>query len=154
MVTLINYITNYATSILLIIFWYYLLATVANLWKQTLLERYVPVPLEQIFFYQMRTLLTDLCLLLLSLEISISMAYSRNLGQRSILAKKALFWKKAPRNFTSPYSIPFLSVLHQSKVLHNFQKRGQHSIVKTQKRSNPYEKINQCLTDINQIFKI
>ena len=27
-----------------------------------------------------------------------------------------------------PYLIPFLSVLHQSKVLHNFHKRGQFLI--------------------------
>ena len=51
-------------------------------------------------------------------------AYSRNLGQRSILARKD------PKNFTpAPYSIPFLSVLHQNKALHNFRKRGQLSIV-------------------------
>ena len=39
LITLINYIINYVTSILLIIFWYYLFAPVANLWKQTHLER-------------------------------------------------------------------------------------------------------------------
>ena len=55
-------------------------------------------------------------------------------GQRLILAGKGIFFtkkdtfliKKAPQ----PYSIPFLSVLHQNKDLYNFQKRGQHSIVK------------------------
>ena len=36
------------------------------------------------------------------------------------------FWKKCTKNFTSPYSIPFLSVLHQNKALHNFHKRGTH----------------------------
>ena len=54
-------------------------------------------------------------------------AYSRNLGQHSILARKGT------KNFTlppiPPYSIPFLSVLHQNKALHNFPKRGQRSIV-------------------------
>ena len=50
LVTLINYINSYVPSILLIIFWYYLWAPVANLWKKTHLERYVPVPLEQSLF--------------------------------------------------------------------------------------------------------
>ena len=67
-------------------------------------------------------------------------AFSRNSGQHSILArkstyydkmaffmKKSLFWKKAPLPL---YSIPFLNVLRQYKALHNFPKRGQHSIVK------------------------
>ena len=48
--TVINYITNYVTTILLIILYYYLLALVANLSKQTHLERYVLVPLEQSLF--------------------------------------------------------------------------------------------------------
>ena len=47
LLTYSNYITKYITSILLLIFWYYFLAPVANFWKQTHLERYVPVPLEQ-----------------------------------------------------------------------------------------------------------
>ena len=56
-------------------------------------------------------------------------AYSRNLGQCSILARKSTFFeKRAPK--TLPYSIPFLSVLHRNKALHNFWERGQHSIVK------------------------
>ena len=56
---------------ILIIFWYYLLAPVANLWRNTHLERYVPVLIEQSLFYQILNLITDLCLLLLSLKISI-----------------------------------------------------------------------------------
>ena len=68
LVTLINYITNYVTSTLLIIFWYYLLAPVANLWKQTHLDRYVPVPLEQSLFYQICTLIIDLWLILAQLK--------------------------------------------------------------------------------------
>ena len=36
--------------------------------------------------------------------------------------------KKGHQNLP-PYSIPFLSVLHQSKALHNFRKGGQRSIV-------------------------
>ena len=43
---------------------------------------------------------------------------SRKLGQHPI------FVKKGSKNFTTPYSIPFPSVLHQIKVLHNFSKRG------------------------------
>ena len=68
LVTLINYITNYVTSTLLIKFWYYLLAPVANLWKQTHLDRYVPVPLEQSLFYQICTLIIDLWLILAQLK--------------------------------------------------------------------------------------
>ena len=41
-----------------------------------------------------------------------------------MLAKMTFFRKKDPKNFTIPYSIPFLSVLHQNKVLHNFRMRG------------------------------
>ena len=38
--------------------------------------------------------------------------------------------KKGTKNLPPPcYSIPFLSVLHQNKSLHNFCKRGQRSIV-------------------------
>ena len=58
--------------------------------------------------------------------------YSRNLGQRWILARKDTFYekrhffmKKRHQNFyPSPYSIPFLSAF-----LYNFHKRWQHSIV-------------------------
>ena len=39
--------TNYATSILLKIFWCCLLAPVTKVWKQTHLERCGPVPHEQ-----------------------------------------------------------------------------------------------------------
>ena len=74
LVTLIDYITNYVTSIILIIFWYYLLDPVANLWKQSHLERYLPVPLEESLFYQIHTLITDLCVLLVNLKISITMS--------------------------------------------------------------------------------
>ena len=38
------------------------------------------------------------------------------------------FEKKGTKNLTTPYSIPFLSVLHQNQVLHNFHKRGQRPI--------------------------
>ena len=73
LITLVNYITNHVTSILLIIFCYCLLAPITNLWKRTHLDRNVPVPLEQSLFYQMHTLIT---------------------GQRSILAQKGTFSKK------------------------------------------------------------
>ena len=63
-------------------------------------------------------------------------AYSRNLGQHSILARKGNFYekghffkKRTPKIPPTPYSISFLSVLHQNKALHNFHKRGQHLIV-------------------------
>ena len=64
-----------------------------------------------------------------------SRAYSRNLGQRSILARKGTFFikkgtffeKRSPK--ISPYSILFLSVLHQNKTLYNFLKKRQLSIV-------------------------
>ena len=72
--TYTNYITKYITSILLLIFWYYLLAPVVNFWKQTHLGRYVPAALEQSLFYQMLTLIADLCLLLLKLKMSITLS--------------------------------------------------------------------------------
>ena len=53
--------------------------------------------------------------------------YFRNLGQRSILVKKG------PKNLSTPFSIPFQGALLQNKVLHNFRKRGQHSIVERKK---------------------
>ena len=37
---------------------------------------------------------------------------------------------EATKNFTTPYSIPFASILHQSKDLHNFHKRRQHLIAR------------------------
>ena len=48
-------------------------------------------------------------------------AYSRNLGQRSILARKDTFLKKRHQKF---------SVLHRNKALYNFRKKGQRSVVK------------------------
>ena len=45
------------------------------------------------------------------------------------MAKKGTFSKKGPQKFHHPYSICFLSVLHQKKkTLHNFQKIGQRPI--------------------------
>ena len=40
-----------------------------------------------------------------------------------------LFLKNGNQNFTNLYSIPFLSVLHQNKALHNFHKKEQRSTV-------------------------
>ena len=48
-----------------------------------------------------------------------------NIGQ-----KGQFFGKKATKNFTTSYSIPFLGVLQQNKALHNFHKTGQHLIVR------------------------
>ena len=48
------------------------------------------------------------------------------------MKKEHLFYKKGPKIYLPPplpYSIPFLSVFHQNKNLHNFLKRGQRSIV-------------------------
>ena len=36
--------------------------------------------------------------------------------------------KKSTKHFTTPYSIHFVNVLHQNKALHNFHRKGQHSI--------------------------
>ena len=57
-----------------------------------------------------------------------------NWGSIQYRPKTALFLKnKNTKNFTNPYSIPFLSVLHQNETLHNlnpFTKRGQRLIVR------------------------
>ena len=51
--------------------------------------------------------------------------YSRNLGQRSILARKGNFFeKRAPKIYPSHYLIPFPSVLHRNKGLYNFCIKG------------------------------
>ena len=69
--------------------------------------------------------------------------YSRNLQQHSRLARKGTFYEKsaifyekntffeirAPKISPTPYSITFLSVLHQNKALYNSCKGGQHLIV-------------------------
>ena len=60
--------------------------------------------------------------------VFVGRAYARNLGQRSILARKSTFFFEK-RTHPRPYSIPFLSVLHQNKALHIFHIRGQRSIV-------------------------
>ena len=44
------------------------------------------------------------------------------------------FQKKGTKNLTTPYSIPFLSVLQQNEVLHNFHKREKRSAVGNIKR--------------------
>ena len=47
------------------------------------------------------------------------------------MRKGHFLMKKGTKNYPpSPYSISFLSALHQNKALYNFRKRGQHSIVK------------------------
>ena len=47
-----------------------------------------------------------------------------NIGQNG-----HFFNKRGTKNFPTPYSIPFPSVLHQKKALHNFDKRTQHLTV-------------------------
>ena len=59
---------------------------------------------------------------------------SRKLGKHLILAKKGTFLKKNATKTLPPHlKSPFLSVLHQNKALHNFHKRGQHSILRHKK---------------------
>ena len=60
----------------------------------------------------------------------------------SDIGKKAHFFekkkkkkKKGPKNSPTPNSIPFVSVSHQNKALHSFQKRGQHPIFGCIKKS-------------------
>ena len=109
LLTYINYITKYITSMLLLIFWYYLLAPFANLWKQTHPERYVPVSLAWSLFYQMHTLVADLCLLLLNLKMSITISNwgfiwkykryarkSQNYATTNQIILKALTWGEWP----------------------------------------------------------
>ena len=106
LLTYINYITKYITSMLLLIFWYYLLAPFA---KQTHPERYVPVPLAWSLFYQMHTLVADLCLLLLNLKMSITISNwgfiwkykryarkSQNYATTNQIILKALTWGEWP----------------------------------------------------------
>ena len=41
--------------------------------------------------------------------------------------KRVLFLKKkGTKKFTTTFQTRFFSILHQNKVLHNFQKRGKH----------------------------
>ena len=47
------------------------------------------------------------------------------MGASDIGQKGHFLGKKGTKYFTTPYSIIFLSVLHQNKALHNFHKRGQ-----------------------------
>ena len=57
--------------------------------------------------------------------------YNIQLGQRPILPKRALLLKKRgpkTKNFTTPHSILFLSILHKNKALHNFHKREHRPI--------------------------
>ena len=53
-----------------------------------------------------------------------------------IFGKKGTFLEKDTKSFTTPYSIPFLSVLHQNKALHKFHKTGQQPIARNIKGLN------------------
>ena len=70
--------------------------------------------------------------------------------ERALLYEKRHFFEKRPLKISpSPYSIPFLSVLHQNKALYNFHKRGQHSLnSKTQYRSRIYHVISKTTLSI------
>ena len=56
-----------------------------------------------------------------------------DIGQKGQFFRKKghFFWKMLPYPTPFPYSIPFLIVLHQIKVLHHFWKMGQCSIVQS-----------------------
>ena len=47
-------------------------------------------------------------------------------GDEDSCSSKRIVCSKCTKNFITPYSIPFPSVLHQNKVLHNFHKWGNH----------------------------
>ena len=51
-----------------------MLLPVANFWKQTHLEKYIPVPLMRSLFYQMHNIIADSCLPLLNLKMSITIS--------------------------------------------------------------------------------
>ena len=51
-----------------------MLLPAANFWKQTHLEKYIPVPLMRSLFYQMHNIIADLCLILLNLKMSITIS--------------------------------------------------------------------------------
>ena len=55
------------------------------------------------------------CLVLLTYENQGSIQYR--------LKWELFFKKKGAKNFTTSFSIPFLSLLHQNKALHNFHQR-------------------------------
>ena len=59
-----------------------------------------------------------------------------NIRAASHIGQKGHFFdKKSTINFTTPNSIPFISVLHQNKALCNFHKKGAVSDFQTDKRS-------------------
>ena len=67
----------------------------------------------------------------LKIQVNMTRPKSRKLGKHLILAKKGTFWKKNATKTLPPHlKSPFLSVFHQNKALHNFHKRGQHSILR------------------------
>ena len=67
------------------------------------------------------------------LQSNISRSNLENLCSIQYWPKRALFLKKKKKkkgnkNLTTPNSIPFLSVLHRNRALHNFHKRRQRPI--------------------------
>ena len=73
------------------------------------------------------------------LQSNISRSNLENLCSVQYWPKRALFFlegekkkkkkkKKGTKNLTTPNSIPFLSVLHRNRALHNFHKRRQRPI--------------------------
>ena len=54
-------------------------------------------------------------------------AFNISLKGHFFMKNSTFFEKRAPK--ISPYSVPFLIVLHQIKALYNFRKKGRLSIV-------------------------
>ena len=85
--TYINEINVHITSILLIKFWYYWLAFVANIWKQTHQERYLHMPL-----LPNPHAITDLCI---NLKMYVT------IGNRGLIWKYERYARKSPNNATT-----------------------------------------------------
>ena len=66
-----------------------LISSCCKLKKQTHLEWYVPVPLEQSLFYQIHTLIADLCLLLFNLKMFITISNWGFIWKRERYARKS-----------------------------------------------------------------
>ena len=64
------------------------------------------------------------------LQSNISRSNLENLCSVQYWPKRALFFLggEGTKNLTTPNSIPFLSVLHRNRALHNFHKRRQRPI--------------------------
>ena len=84
-----------------------------------------------LLIFQKMQLFTD------SLKVVISQTFSEIYqfihGLENQGSIQSILGKKGTENFITTYSILFLSVLHQNKGLHDFQKLGQHPTVNRKK---------------------